>query len=45
MPAKVKSATALAKEAAEAAAADAANGGGHDDSFADAEDDEPAGIS
>ena len=41
MPAKVKSAATLAKEAADAAAATA---GGHDDSFADAEEDASPGI-
>ena len=42
MAPKVKSATALAKEAADAAAAAA---GGHEDSFADAEEDTDPGIS
>ena len=41
MPAKVKSAALLAKEAAAAVAAT----GGHDDSFEDAEDDVTTGIS
>ena len=44
MPAKVKSAAALAKEAADAAAAAAATGR-HEDSFEDAEDEVTAGIS
>ena len=43
MPAKTKSAAALSKEAADAASAAAA--GGHDDSFADAEEDTDPGIS
>ena len=42
MPAKAKSAAALAKEAADAAAAGAASG--HSSSFEDAIDEDPAGI-
>ena len=45
MPAKVKSAAILAKEAADAAAAAAGAAGGHDDSFQDAEDNVATGIS
>ena len=44
MPAKVKSAAALAKEAADAEAAAAARGG-LEDSFEDAQDDVTTGIS
>ena len=44
MPAKVKSAAVIAKEAADAAAA-AAAGGVHEDSFEDAEDGVTVGIS
>ena len=44
MPAKTKSAAALAKEAADAEAAAAARGG-HEDSFEDAQDDVTTGIS